>query len=174
MRKIAVFSMFLIILCLCSCKGGTSLPMEDASVKDSATQEESIGDSLLRSIEGEYERDSKKDEYITTVGMVDLAYRYADKWSDVSSEYREKIIALAEDLFPDKKTVFVEKLDKLSVLYDEYAESNLEVHKELYNLKYSGGSIIGPLCATEYYELKKAYALELVEFYEKLAFNALQ
>lgn len=170
-KRIAFFNALLIIVCLCSCGVRTSAPEANTNDTASVVQDETISDRLLNDIESEYKKDAEKEENMTTAGMINLAYRYAEKWDAVSVEYHNKIITVADEAFEDKKEVITEKLDKLKKSYDEYAENNLDLYKEIYNLKYSGGSIIGPLCATEYYELKKDYALELVDIYEELTFD---
>lgn len=171
MKKIIVLGVLSFILCLCSCETKPSVPEVNTNDTTAVAKEESLRDSLLHSIEGDYEKESKLDEYVTTVGMIDLANKYADKWDAVSAEYHDKIISVVEEAFEAEKDIFAEKLDKLKASYEEYAENNLDIHTEIYNLRNSGGSIIGSLCASEYYELKKEYALELVDIYEKLTFD---
>jgi len=176
-----ILNAFLIILCLCSCGINSSVPesnINDITVTESninnttsIVQEESTRDKLLNSIESDYKNDSQKEEYTTTAGMIDLEYIYAEKWDEVSAEYYNKIIAVAEDKFNDKKDVVAEKLDKLKTAYDEYAESSLDMNSEICNMRYAGGSIIGVLCAAKYCELRKEYALELVDIYEELTFD---
>jgi len=171
MKRVLIFTTLLVVLCLCSCEIRTSVQEADINDTTAVVQEESVSDKLLHDIESEYEEESKKDEYMTTLGMIELANKYADKWDTVSAEYYDKIIAVAEDVFEDKKDVIIEKLDNLRDAYDEYAENDLDLYTEICNMRYSGGSIKDTLCANKYYELKKEYALELVGFYEELAFD---
>ncbi|MBR5239437.1 MAG: hypothetical protein IKW04_02535 [Clostridia bacterium] len=171
MKRILILTALFAVLCLCSCEKRTSVTESDINDTTTVVQEESISDKLLYDIESEYEEESKKDEYTTTLGMVELSYKYADKWDAVSTEYYDKIIAVTENIFEDKKDVIIEKLDNLREVYDEYTEKHLDLYTEICNMRYSGGSIKGPLCANKYYELKKEYALELVSFYEEFTFD---
>ncbi len=171
MKRILILSTLLVVLCLCSCAIKTSVPESDINDTTAVVREESLSDKLLHDIESKYEEEAKKDEYMTTIGMVKLANKYADIWAAVSVEYHDKIIAVAEDVFQDKKDSIIEKLDNLREAYDAYAENNLDLYTEISNMRYSGGGIQGPLCANKYYELKKEYALELVGFYEELTLD---
>ncbi len=171
MKRILILTTLLVVLCLCACEKRTPVPETNINDITTVVQEKSVSDKLLHDIESEYEEESKKDEYITTLGMMELAYKYADKWDAVSAEYYDKIIAVTEDVFENKKDIIIEKLDILRDGYDAYCENNLDLYTEICNMRYSGGSIKGPLCASKYYELKKEYALELVGFYEELTFD---
>ena len=171
MKRILISGVLLITSCTCSCAVRPSVPESQTNDITAPVQEESLSDMLLHSIESEYEKESKNDTNTTTVGMIDLAYRYADKWDAVAVEYYDKILAVSQEKFEDKTEAITQKLDQLKASYDAYAENNMDVTTEIYHLRYSGGSIVGPLCATKYYELKKEYALELVGIYEKLTFD---
>ena len=180
MKRIVAFVLFSILLCFCSCK------VTEAEVNETPfiAQEESISEEILRSIEGEYEKDSRKPEYTTTPGMIALNEKYADKWEAVSEEYYDKILAVLEDSeYYDRiinitsespketKEEFRKNLDKLKASYDEYAKNRLEFYAQAAGLRYAGGTIFGPKYATQHYELKKEYALQLVGIYEELTFD---
>lgn len=160
MKKCVVLVMILAVLSLCSC--GENLPATENNIND--TSVESIKDKLVADIEGEYQKETEKAEYMTTLGMIELANKYGDKWKAVSDEYYNKILSAFTGPEADG---LKEKLDALKVSYEEYAKDNLAVHTEIYKSQYTGGSIIGPLCASKQYELQKEYALTLIGIYEQ-------
>ena len=168
MKRILILITLLSIFFLCSCETKNFQQEPDINTSE---EKELISEKLLHTIESEYKKESEYERYLTTAGMIELANKYKNKWDAVSDEYYEKIISVTKENFKDKKDVILQKLNNLKASYEEYEKSNLDLKKEIYNLKYSGGSIIGPLCANELYELRKNYALEIVDIYEKLTFD---
>lgn len=168
MKKSLVVAVVIVMLCLCSCKDKTVLLDPVINETADVAIEETLCDSISKRIDGELGAELGKEENMTTSGMKEVTYKYAGEWEKVAGEYRDKILILAEEHFPDRRNEFEEKLDKLKQSYDEYSENYLDVYREIYNLHHGEGSIRGILYASDYYELKKKYAIEIIRIYEQL------
>jgi len=168
MKKKIIFLILLITMLLCSCEKHTSTPESLVDNTTNVKQQETLGDKLIYDIENEYTIESQKPEYTTTVGMIDLKYKYAEKWENISSEYYHKIENHIKKNSGETRADLLESLEEFKEKYEQYIKSNIDMYSEIYNLKYKGGSIIGVLGASKHYELQKEYALELIEIYECL------
>ncbi len=152
-----------------------SKPAESAQDK---TTDNAIGtgktltDRYMREIDGAYKEESKLPEYTTTIGMVELADKYAAKWKQVADEYYNKIMEYdgivrpSEDYYSsDDLHTFVKNM---KVNWDEYSEEQSENYRQTLFAIYSGGTISGPIFAHYKYELQMEWALQILDICQQL------
>jgi len=124
---------------------------------------------LTEEIESAYAEEAQLPENMSTVGMVELAYKYTDKWAQVAQEYYDRIMRY-EDTSEDG--VLASELHtsvaKMKADWEVYAQAECENYANTLNAIYRGGTIMQPMLADHKYELQKEWALQLIYIYEML------
>ena len=165
-----------LVLCLCGCQNVStqngdenSTPIENSVEKSEV--EESLAEKFIREIDDNYRKESKLPEYSTTIGMVELAGMYTEKWKQVADEYYNKImefdgiIQLNEYYSPDDFHTFV---SNMKTNWEQYNQIQCENYGKTLLAIYEGGTIAGPIFAGYKYEMQKEWALQIVGIYEQL------
>ncbi len=160
MKKIVGILLCLILLMLCGCQ---EQPAQD-SISDVA---ETTAQRLIREIDGAYKEEQKLPESSTTVGMVELSNKYAEKWAQVADECYNKLMAYdgvnpsAEHYYSsDDLHAFVSDMKEN---WEQYYQEQCENYKKVLKTRYQGGTIVGPLMADYKYSMQMEWALELVD-----------
>ena len=177
MKKIiALLLSFAICIAFCGCENETGSDSAVSSVPTVDSKEskvtESLSEKLIREIDGAYQKDSRLPEYSTTAGMVELAYKYTDKWKQVAEEYYAKIMEYkgnvqlsVTDYSSEDFHTFV---SNMKTNWEEYSQKQCENYLKTQLYIYDSGTIVGPIMAHYKYELQKDWALEIVGIYEQL------
>ena len=133
---------------------------------------ESLSDRLIREIDGAYHEESKLAENSSTVGMVDLAGKYTDKWKQIADEYYDKIMEYGNSEQADESGVMIDELkasvSKMKTNWERYYKEQSEVYANTLYAVYNGGTIIHPIIADYKYDQQKEWALRLVSIYEQI------
>lgn len=153
----------LFVLSLCACNyevkndsDGGSIPSTH-SVVDEGT--ESLKEKLIREIDGAYYEEAEKPENNTTIGMVEIAAKYTEKWKQISDEYYDRIMQ-------DDSSELNAHVSDMRTNWEDYYQKQCESYKNTLQIIYEGGSVTGPLFASYKYEMQKEWALQIVEIYE--------
>ena len=177
-RQLSLFLAVLgLLLCLCGCKKDNVQNMETTSVSDETTAEErdlgeSLADKLMREIDDAYLKESELPEYTTTVGMIELADRYTEKWKLAADEYYSKIMEYDGKIQPSENYHSSDDLhtfvSNMKANREEDYQKQCEEYLQTLQSTYGGGTIIGPIYASYQYEMQKEWALQIVGIYEQL------
>lgn len=134
--------------------------------------QETLSERLVREIDSTYREEQKSPEDGSTIGMVELSNKYAQKWKQVADEYYDKIMKydgitqLDENYYSsDDLHTFVSNMKKS---WESYNKEQCDNYGKTLSAIYGGGTIIGPLLADFEYNMQKDWALRLVNIYEKL------
>ena len=141
-------------------------------VVESNTIEESLTEKLIREIDGAYAEESKLPESSTTVGMVELADKYTQKWQQVADEYYNKILEFDGIITPNENYYSSEDLhtfvSNMKTNWEKYNQVQCENYLKTLQTIYGAGTIVGPIMADYEYEMQKEWALQLVGIYQQL------
>ena len=144
----------------------------EKSITEDKGEEESLREKLIREIDGAYLQESESTEYSTTVGMVELADKYTEKWKQVADGYYKKIMEYdgivrpSEDYYSsDDLHTFV---SNMKANWEEYSQKQCENYAKTLQTIYAGGTVTGPVYASYKYELQKEWALQIVGIYTQL------
>lgn len=139
---------------------------------ESFNAEQSLSEKLINEIDGAYSEDAKLPEYSATVGMIELANKYTEKWEQVADKYYNKImeydgiIKLSDDYYSsDDLHTFVLNM---KTNWEQYNQVQCDNYMKTLRTIYASGTIVGPLYADYEYEMQKEWALQLVDIYEQL------
>lgn len=185
MKKFAVLLCFVIlILSLCACSTdveneiinnseGTSTPSSSIGSEVAENQvKESLSEKLIREIDGAYLEEQKAQESSTTVGTIELADKYTEKWKQVADEYYEKImkydgiIQMSDTHYSsDDLHMFV---SNMKTNWEAYNQEQCTNYMKTLQTIYADGTIVGPIFANYKYEMQKVWALQLVGIYQQL------
>ena len=123
------------------------------------TKDENLAAKIEAEIESEYLADALLPSYGTTIGMVELAEKYEERWSEVADEYYKKIMNEGDKALRSK--VETKKTD-----WEAQSQKQLSDYIDSLKEQYGSGSIIGPLVADYKMKQQKQFALELVSIYQ--------
>lgn len=178
MKRTAVLILAaLLLVSLCGCIGenensgrdNTSSISSESSKPENDDRDRGAAEKLTEEIDGAYERDADLEENQTTVGMIELADKYAEKWEKVAEEYYNKLMSVEYAVLLDSKKYssgeFREYIKNLKKTREEEMEKDMEETRSELEREYGGGTIIGPLLSDHNYELQMKWALELVGIY---------
>lgn len=148
-----------------------SAPSTSSKVKEEAPKE-GLAERLKKELEDGYNSEALLPENSTTLGMVELADKYAKKWADTADEYYKKIMEYNGSVTKTENYQDAEGLHSyLSTLKTTWENKiRTDCENELQRLKdtYGGGTIIGPSFAIFKLQKQKEWALEVVKIYESL------
>jgi len=125
---------------------------------ETGTNKETLTEKLIREIDDAYHKEAELPEFSTTVGMIELADKYAGKWKQIADEYYNILIK------NDNLHTYILNMKNN---WEEYYQTQCENYIEILHSIYDHGTIIGPIFAHYKYELQKDWALRLVEIYEQ-------
>jgi len=179
MKKMAVLlCCVFLVLSLCACKNDSAKETNNYNVGSNSLTismehdvgedqvAESLYEKLIREIDGAYAEESKLPESSTTVGMVELADKYAKKWQQVADEYYNKIMEFDENIAPSEIYYSTDDLhtfvSNLKTNWEAYYQVQCENYLKTLQAIYNGGTIVGPIFADYKYEMQKEWALQLV------------
>jgi len=127
---------------------------------------------LIREIDGALEEENKLPESSTTLGMIQLFDKYAEKWSRVAEEYYNKIMEYdgivqfeENEYSSDDLHTFVSDMKES---WEEYYEEQAESYSKVLITIYKRGTVRGPIFADYKLEMNRDWALQLVNIYEAL------
>lgn len=177
-KYIGLLVLIAIMLCtVCGCtevESGQNVDSSTTVVEPVVEQQEkvSLEDKLVSEIEGAYHKESKLPESSTTIGMIQLAEKYTEKWKQVADKYYDEIlkyddiIQINEDYYSsDDLHTFV---SNMKANWEEYNQVHCENYAKTLRTIYGNGTIVGPLLADYEYEMQKDWALQLIDIYDQL------
>lgn len=177
-RYISLFLAVLgLLLCLSGCEKDNVQSVDTNSVSTKKTVDErdlgeSLTEKLIREIDDAYLEESELPEYGTTVGMVELADRYTEKWKLVADEYYDKIMKYDGIIQPSESYYSSDDLhtfvSNMKANWEAYNQKQCENYLKTLQSIYDGGTIVGPIYASYKYEKQKEWALQVVGIYEQL------
>ena len=198
MRKVISLICVVLILSICFCgcqKAGAGISDESSSLSESLPQntdaknsdensssteglsngnapKESLTEKLIREIDGAYAEESKLPESSTTMGMVELADKYTQKWQQVADEYYIKILEYDGIITPNENYYSSEDLhtfvSNMKTNWEKYNQVQCENYLKTLQTIYGAGTVVGPIVADYEYEMQKEWALQLVGIYQQL------
>ena len=124
---------------------------------------------LLREIEGVYLEEQKLPEYSTTIGMIELANTYSEKWKQVADEYYNKIMeaeieeydeSVQPNYSSDALHTFV---SNMKTSWEKYYQEQCDNYYKVLKANYGPGTIVGPIFANYKYEMQKEWALRILD-----------
>ena len=177
MKKIVIFLMAVLMLGLCGCQkqqedadSQTTQSTQSTEKQPVDVARETLTQKLIREIEGAYIKDQEKPEFGTTAGMSELSYQYAEKWEQVADKYYNKLMAHhwedpPNDIFytSDEMHGF---LSDMKENWEKYYQVQTDNYQKVLVSFYTTGTIVGPLMAAYEYEMKKDWALQVVDMCE--------
>lgn len=155
----------------------TTLQTEPAQIKTTApvneqVTEETLYDRFVREIDGEYKEKQELPENCTTAGMTQLAVEYTEKWEEVAQTCYEKLMEYEPIELPDSNLCSAEEfhsyIDDYMKNWEQYRDSDFEMHYKIILRTYGGGSAVPPTCAQYQYRRTMEWALELVRICQRL------
>ncbi len=158
MKKTIHILLCLVLLMLCGCQ---KEPAQEPITNLSETNKQ----RLIREIDGAYKEEQKLPENSTTIGMVELSNKYADKWAQVADEYYNKLMTHkvnppSESYYSsDDLHIFV---SDMKTNWEQYYQEHCKNYLGILKTHYQGGTIVGPLMAEYRYSMQMEWALELV------------
>lgn len=136
------------------------------------TVQVSLSEKLINEIDDEYLSESKLPEFSTTMGMIELSDRYADKWRQIADEYYNKIMEYDGISQLDENNYSSDDLhsyvSEMKANWDLYYQEQCESYVNTLRTIYDEGFAVGPMFAEYKYEMQKDWALQLVEICERL------
>jgi len=166
-RLIAWLLAGMLLFCLGGCadsEAESSLPQANASQPDPTAP---LAERLARELDDAYARDAKKAEYSTTVGMVNLANKYTQKWQQIADDYYTKISEYKAT--NDQKTKNLQSaVAAMKNSWEQYNQKQCQLYLKALQTVYGDGSVGRPLFATYKLSLQKEWALQLVGLYQQL------
>ena len=197
-----VLAEVVLVCCLCGCKktdtgspDKSSVPIEAVVEKNEITKNEteknetvknedvnneveanvggeSLSAKLIREIEGAYHKEAELSEYSSTIGMIELADKYTEKWKQVADEYYNKIMEY-NDIVSDSEEHYSSEdlhtfVSNMKTNWEQYNQVQCDNYSKTLRAIYNGGTIVGPIMADYKYENQKEWALQLVEIYQQL------
>ena len=133
---------------------------------------ELLSERLIREIDGEYKEKQELPENCTTLGMVQLANEYCEKWELVADEYYNKLMEYDEERFLGKEEYSSEKVRTLVSEYktnwEKHKDVDFRLYSELVRTVNGGGSAVSVISSNYRYEETMEWALKLVEICERL------
>ncbi|MBR5922346.1 MAG: hypothetical protein IKZ59_00980 [Clostridia bacterium] len=177
-RYISIFVTVLVLLfCLSGCEKDNvqSVDTDTVSTKNTVDERdlvESLTEKLIREFDDTYLEESELPEYGTTVGMVELADRYTEKWKLVADEYYNKIMKYDGIIQPSENYYSSDDLhtfvSNMNANWEEYNKKQCENYLKTLQSIYGDGTIARPIYASYKYERQKEWALQVVGIYEQL------
>lgn len=177
MKKISVLLLvFALLLCFNGCQpntlnnssDGKTDPISTTSQPDSQKYEpkESLAEKLVREIDGAYEKEQNEPENCSTVGMIELADKYANEWKLIADEYYNKIMEYDGIIQPNEDYYSSDDLhtfvSNMKNNREQYHQVQCENYVKTLQTIYGRGTIVGPVFADYKYNMQKEWALELV------------
>lgn len=183
MKKIMYFvvSLLIFVSLLCGChkanihnedtNTSTGTSSADQAVQTN-TVDESLAEKLIREIDGAYAEESKLYESSTTVGMIELADKYAERWKQVADEYYDIIMNYDGIVQLDDNHYSADDLhsfvSNMKTNWEEYNQEQCANYVKILQTIYGSGTVVGPSFAVYKYEMQKEWALQIVGIYEQL------
>lgn len=142
---------------------------------DQDIEAETLREKLLREIEGVYLEEQKLPEYSTTLGMIELADTYTEKWKQVADEYYNKIMeaeieeydeSVQPNYSSDDLHTFV---SNMKTSWEKYYQEQCDNYYKVLKANYGPGTIVGPIFANYKYEMQKEWALRILDIYQQVA-----
>lgn len=160
-RILPIILALMLMMCSCATKPA-----------DNSQEPESIRDRLVREIDGEYEKELSNPENFDTASMIKVSMKYAEKWDEIAEEYYNKILALHISNEQVSEENITNALAEVKASWGKYYQANTNMYEQYLAYKFYGGTIVGPLRASNDYDLKMEYALKLVEYYEMFTWDS--
>lgn len=179
MNKIIGFCLAVLVLtfCLCGCQKekvenvGENATSVETTVEEKNT-DEALYEKIIREIDDAYLEEQKKSENCTTVGMIELADKYTEKWKQVADEYYNKIMEYDGIFQPNENYYSSDDLhtfvSNMKINWEQYNQVQCENYVKTLRTIYGSGTVVGPIFADYKYEMQKEWALQLVGIYEQL------
>jgi len=136
------------------------------------TVSESLADKLAREIDSAYAKELELPEASSTIGMIEAANKYTDKWKQVADEYYNIIMAYDGITQPSEAYYSSDDLhtfvSNMKTSWEQYNQVQCENYLKTLQTIYGGGTIVGPIMADYKYDMQKEWALRLVKIYQQL------
>ena len=166
----------ILVLSSCTLKNETDGDLTISSTNsDTYEIAESLYERLIREIDDAYLEEQDAPENCTTVGMVELSDKYAEKWKNVADEYYDKIMEYDGIVQPSDHYYSSDDLhtyvSNLKTNWEKYNQVQCENYLETLRAIYGSGTVVGPIFADYKYELQKDWALQLVVIWQQLSFE---
>lgn len=133
---------------------------------------ESLSEKLIREIDDAYKEDQKKPESSTTVGMVELAKQYAEKWKQAADEYYNKIMAYDGVVQLNENYASSDDLhtyvSNMKSNWEQYYQVQCENYLNTLKATYGAGTIVGPIMADYEYNMQMEWTLQLAGICQQL------
>lgn len=165
MRKVIsmILAVLVFVLCLCGCQKPDWQNDDEMAFSAESTvgenDDKTLAEKLILEIDGAYIEDSKLPEYNTTVGMVDLAEKYTEKWEQVADDYYNKIMEHDGIVQPSDNYYSSDDLhtfvSNMKANWEQYNQTQCDNYMKVLQTVYAGGTIVGPIFADYQYEMQK-------------------
>ena len=131
---------------------------------------EALSYKLIREIDGAYKKETLESDD-SNITLLEITYRYIEKWQDVADEYYKKLIEYEDIVVIDSTSYsaddFHEFIKNMKTNWERYNTEQCENYDKVLYAIY-GGSMISLISAEYRYEAQKDWALQLVSIYEQL------